>query len=483
MTDTLPLSDSPAVPSVSQMSRHHHLALAAIVGALSLVLLALGWNAYARQHAALWWTLSSQSEQLQLALNDTLDVARSHVSTMRLATERNLRQPTLADSGVVERLERRNQAPLRDAPWDRLPEDLVKDIGSVQVDPSPSKDGLNAYRRDIPAPLGALAQVTSSHSQHKRLQWSYFLDAQKQWRWVYPAQSREQLLSATSQTDMAGTLAVLWDAAGTSPLDAAGPARNPHKELVWTAVHTDPIQKNGVVSVLAPVYSADRYLGVVGTDLTLDALNTVLQERTLNLGNAWVVDSQGQVLAHSASAAAALPAGPYNRDTGWLHFALRGTDWNLLVQAPSAQLRKATWAALVPMLLTAVLGLLSVVGASLWLRKYYVQPALQLAEYVRTTDTPHIKRPPPAPPLWAPWFESATRFAMQRRDQTRAQYQRIQQLELELRDQATALRNTHMEHERAMGEKAAELRSAYAQLSATLAQHGQASTPTPGDSD
>ena len=482
MNDTLPLTDGPAAPSVPQMLRHQHRTLAAIVGALGLVLLVIGWSAYARQRATLWWTLSSQGEQLQLALNDTLDVARSHVSAMRLATERNLRQPTLADNGVIDRLDRRNQAPLRDAPWDRLPEDIVKDIGAVQIDPSPGKDGLSAYRRDIQAPLGALAQVAAAHSQHKRLQWSYFLDAQKQWRWVYPAQSREQILSATGQADMTGGLAMLWDAAGTTPLDAAGPTRNPNKELVWTSAHTDPIMKTGVVSVLAPVYAAERYVGVVGTDLTLDALSTVLQERALTLGNAWVIDSQGQVLAHSPTAAATLPAGPRTADEGWLQFALRGTNWSLQVQAPRGKLARATWAALVPMLITSVLGLLAAVGVALWLGKRYSEPALALADYVRSTDTPHIKRPPPMPPLWAPWFESALRFALQRRDHAMAQHQHIQQLELQLREQALALRTTQLEHEQALAGKAAELRSAYAQLSATLAQHGQAPAPTQGES-
>nr|WP_315493699.1 cache domain-containing protein [uncultured Rhodoferax sp.] len=465
MSDTVPHTEAPA-PSARHIHRQHATALAIVMAVFTVALLAYGWSVYARQRAALWWGLSSQGEQIQLALNDTLDVARSHVSGMRQSTERNLRQPLLADTSLVDRLERRNLAPLRDAPWDRLPQDLVKEVGAVHVDPGADA---TAYRRGVEAPLGALAQVAASHSQHQRLQWSYFYDAQKQWRWVYPAQSREDLLTATGQADMAGALATLWDAGGTTPLDAASPTRNPQKELVWTAAHTDPLKKTAVVSVLAPVYSAERYAGVVGADLTLDALSAVLLQRALPMGQAWVVNSQGQVLASSEAKPSALPAGPYVPDAGWLRFALRGTDWSLLVHAPASVVARKTLAQMVPMLATGVAGLLALLVACLWLSRRFTQPALQLAEYVQQTEGPSIKRPPPVPALWKPWFDRVARLALQRRDQVMGAHQRTTQLENQAAQHIVDLRNTAAEHEAQLAVRAGELRSAYAQLSAALA--------------
>lgn len=465
MPDTAPPQETPA-PSARFIRRHHATALALVVGFFVLALLAYGWSVYARQRATLWWTLSSQGEQVQLALNDTLDVARSHVAAMRQTTERNLRQPLLADNGLVDRLERRNLAPLRDAPWDRLPQDLVKEVGSVHVDPSTDP---TAYRRGVEAPLGTLAQVSASHSQHQRLQSSYFYDAQKQWRWVYPAQPRDELLTATGKADMGAALAVLWDAGGTAPLDAAGPARNPQKELVWTAPHTDPLKKTGVVSVLAPVYSGERYAGVVGADLTLEALRNVLVQRAPSLGQSWVVNSQGQVLAHGDPKAAALPAGPTTPEAGWLRFALRGTDWSLLVHAPGGLLLRQTLLNMLPMLLTGLAGALALTGACLWLARRYTLPALQLAEYVQQTEGPTIKRPPPVPPLWKPWFERVGKLALQRRDQVMAAHNRSVQLENQALQHTNDMRAAAAEHEAQMATRAGELRSAYAQLSAALA--------------
>ncbi len=465
MSDTVPHPETPA-PSARHIQRQQYTALAVVMAIFTVALLAYGWSVYARQRAVLWWGLSSQGEQIQLALNDTLDLARSHVTGMRQSIERNLRQPLLADTSLVDRLERRNLAPLRDAPWDRLPQDLVKEVGAVHVDP---RADAAAYRRGVEVPLGALAQVAASHNQHQRLQWSYFYDAQKQWRWVYPAQSRENLLTATGQADMVGALATLWDAGGTTPLDAAGPTRNPQKEVVWTAAHTDPLKKTAVVSVLAPVYSGERYTGVVGADLGLDALNTVLLQHALPMGKAWVVNSQEQVLASSEAKAGPLPAGPYVPEAGWLRFALRGTDWSLLVHAPGSMVTRKTLGEMVPMLVTGVAGMLVALAASLWLSRRFIQPALQLAEYVQQADGPTIKRPPTVPALWKPWFDTAASMALQRRDMVMNAYQHTTQLENLTTRHLADMRNAAAEHETQLAARAGELRSAYAQLSAALA--------------
>ncbi|WP_294767538.1 cache domain-containing protein [uncultured Rhodoferax sp.] len=465
MSDTAPPQETPA-PSARLIRRRHTTALALVVGLFALAVLLYGWSVYAKQRAALWWSLSSQAVQLQLALNDTLDVARSHVATMRQTTERNLRQPLLADNTLVDRLERRNLAPLRDAPWDRLPQELVKEVGSVHVDPN--GDAM-AYRRGVEAPMGALGQVSASHGQHQRLSSSYFYDAQKQWRWVYPAQPRDELLTATGKADMGAALAALWDAGGTTPLDAAGPARNPQKELVWTAAHTDPVKKTGVVSVLAPVYSGERYVGLVGADLTLEALHNVLVQRALPMGQAWVVNGQGQVITSGATKDAALPAGPYTPEAGWMRLALRGTDWSLLIHAPNGMLMRQTLQQMVPMLVTGVAAVLALLGACLWLAQRYTLPALQLAEYVQQTEGPAIKRPPPVPPIWKPWFDRVARAALQRRDQAVATHNRSTQLEHQALQHANDMRAAAAEHEAQMAARAGELRSAYAQLSAALA--------------
>ncbi|WNO04670.1 cache domain-containing protein [Rhodoferax mekongensis] len=424
MPNTAPAPEAPAL-NAQGLTRKHHLSLVLVLGGLALVLLLGSWSLYSRQKAALTWALSAQGEQLQLALNDTLDAARLHAMGMRQSAERNLRQPLFNDSSLAERLERRNLAPLRDAPWDRMPQDLAKDMGAVHTNPAASGD----YRRELNAPLGALGQAVAAHAQQQRLAWSYFFDAQKRWRWVYPAQARDEVLIATGKADMGAALPVLWDAAG---LDAAGPARNPQKEPVWSAPHTDPFKKITVVSALAPVYVGEAFVGAMGTDLSLEALGTVMQQRPLAMGQAWVIDKEGRVLASSDTKAGTPPSGPYTTEAGWLRYALRGSPFSLVIYAPDGVVASHTLGKLMPMLVTGLLGLLAAAGTALWLSRQFTLPALQLADYVQNAEGPNIKRPPKVPALWKPWFDRAARAALDRRDQVMHHHQRSSQLEKQI---------------------------------------------------
>ena len=440
MTTAAPSPEAPVL-SVRALMRKHDLSLALVLIGLALALLLGTLSLYGRQKAALVWSLSTQGEQLQLALNDTLNATRQHAMGMRQSAERNLRQPLFSDASLAERLERRNPAPLRDAPWDRIPQDLAKDMGAIHLDPTVAGD----YRRELNVPLGALAQAVAAHTQQQRLVWSYFYDAQKRWRWVYPAQSRDEVLAAAGKTDMGAALPVFWNAAGTTPVEAAGPARNPQKETVWTAVHTDPVKKINVVSVLAPVYNGETYFGTMGVDMAVDALNTVLLQRPLVIGQAWVVDQEGRALASSDAKAAALLPGPYTRDAGWLNFALRGSPFSLLVYAPSGVIASHALRQLLPALITGLLALLAGAGTALWLSRRFTLPALQLAYYVQNTGGPSVKRPPKVPALWKPWFDRAVQAARDQRDQVVQQHQsstqlqgRVAQLEAQLQAQLVA---------------------------------------------
>lgn len=470
----------PAPPSARTLQQRYLITLAAVAAVYLLVVLGYGWSTLQRQRTSQWWALSSQAEQLQSALNDRMDVARSHVSALRSSTERSLRQPLLADSGWAERLERRNLAPLRDAPWDRLPQELTRDVGALHL--GPALDGA-ALRHGLGALAAAVPTAAASHAQHPNLIWSYFLDAQRQWRWVYPAQARDELLTATGTPDMGAALQKLADAQGSRPLERAGPQTNPEKQLVWSPPHLDAMGKTTVISALAPVYDGETYLGVVGTDMNVAALQQVLAQRPLPMGDAWVVDAQGALVASAGASGANGPDANtvYDRSSGWLRLALRDTDWSLLVYAPPAVQSGLAWHALLPFCVIAGLGLLVLLGGGLLLQRLFLQPALQLADYVEQADGMTVKRPPPSTAIWKPWFDRVARNAVQRRDRMLAVHQTTTQLENQLLQSAALARSTATDHDAQLLEKAAELRSTYAQLSAALAdaQAAQNAARTP----
>ena len=84
----------------------------------------------------------------------------------------------------------------------------------------------------------------------------------------------------------------------------AGPAKNPERRPVWSDVYQDRSQKIAMVSVTRPAYDGDRFLGIVGQDVTLDQIFertvNVRLEGTTNL----LVHRNGNLIAHPTLAAA-----------------------------------------------------------------------------------------------------------------------------------------------------------------------------------
>jgi hypothetical protein len=139
------------------------------------------------------------------------------------------------------------------------------------------------------------------------------------------------------------------------------------------------------------------------------------------------------------------------------------------VHAPPSEVARATLDKMLAFISLGVVALLAVAGSCLWLARQFSVPALQLADYLQNTNGPNIKRPPPVPAMWKPWFDRVARLALQRRDQVLATHQRTSQLEGHIAQNLVDQRNATAAHEAQMAERAGELRSAYAQLSATLA--------------
>jgi diguanylate cyclase (GGDEF)-like protein len=54
----------------------------------------------------------------------------------------------------------------------------------------------------------------------------------------------------------------------------AAPIANPERKTIWTPLYLDPAGQGLMISLIAPIYVKDEFLGVVGTDVTLKNLVT-----------------------------------------------------------------------------------------------------------------------------------------------------------------------------------------------------------------
>ena len=276
---------------------------------------------------------------------------------------------------------------------------------------------------------------------------------------IYPKISREEILQVNRATTMKDALKTLFDEANTAPVTRAGPQRNPERAQVWTAPYLDFGGKGMMVSLLAPVYLAQEFVGVVGTDVTLAMLDTVLQQRPLRLGRALVVDQAGHLLADSQQAlkgaqanirlsdviAAAPSLLPTREDPAWRQFTLRGTAWTLLLHLPpdvvhaELQTRLRPYFALAIMLVAAILGLA-------WVQnRRYARPALRLAEYVELLESDAQAPTPRVPTHWQRWFDHLASSARERRNLLAQTQQHASELESKVEQRTADLRRANAE--------------------------------------
>lgn len=314
------------------LAKRHRLTLNASVAVLLAVLFAYVWISVANGRGTLRLAVHEQSKQLALALEDAIDVVRSHVFIGRTSVE---------------------HAFVRGGGANKSGQEVIRsESAALFVDPKANPDA-GEFAAALASASKMLPATAATHRWNPIFQWTYFYDAKARWFMIYPYLSQEDLFSATKTGDISAALRRLFDADGSRPIETVGPNKNPSRDMRWTAPYDDIAGKGRMVSLLAPVYLADQYMGVVGTDVTLKTLSKVVKSHAPLIGRALVVDTAGTVLADSGGALEGaarrvaiadifpgLTTLPAEGDKAWLRFPVRGTEWTVLVSLPDSVLNR-----------------------------------------------------------------------------------------------------------------------------------------------
>lgn len=441
---------SPVLVSAKTLQRRYLWTLLSSAMLLLLGIVVSGWFAVIAARGAFFAGVEARSVEVQQSINDKVDVAQSHISVMRRTLETRLQKPELADSSFFGRVATAAPGSPADSPWDTLGIGLSPHVGSVHVNPQAKLDR-KEFEAGVSVASSILAIAPGVHEHQKTFQWSYFYDAQERWFLVFPTMSRKDLFAGTATGDMAEAFKVVFDAGGTFPITAAGPKSNPGRYAVWTRPYLDAGGKGLMVTLLAPVYQGDRYNGVVGTDITLSILSSLLSKNGENSGRLFVVSATGELLGDSmgdaggrasvASISDVVPTIPLEQvvsgsvpkyegvDATWLQLPIIGTTWKLLVEVPHASVRQFVLQTLLPNVTLAIFLMLSVLGLAWIQNRRYAQPALQLAEYVDALESEPDKTAPSVPPFWSHWFEQVAKNSRDRRELLHKTLQNAAQLE------------------------------------------------------
>lgn len=180
----------------------------------------------------------------------------------------------------------------------------------------------------------------------------------------------------------------------------------------------------------AAVQQAKRQVGTVGVEIRLDFLSDFLHDMAPALGELWLFDADGRLLADSTgqtqaaqqvlTTTTALPAalhtltlpalaasGDFQAQTGYqvLALPLATAPWTLVYAVPTQHLNAALLPRLLPYAVILAGLVLTLLLTQLVLRRQFVAPALALVDYLSAESRQQQPTPPRLPRLWQPWLE------------------------------------------------------------------------------
>lgn len=241
------------------------------------------------------------------------------------------------------------------------------------------------------------------------------------------------------------------------------PENNPQHDLFWTPIYLDIAGQGLMVTLAAPVYEQQRFLGTVAVDFTLNILSHFIQSFSYPQGTLMISGDDHQLLAHPSliiandhemkSLEMALPPELideidsilqqpnntviYHKKFGIIHKYLEQAPWHLIGIVPQRNIYKTVFknslfASLIPLL---GLGVCLIFMSSI-LKKAFVQPACQLTEHIEKEAqgaAQDINNN--LPELWKPWFNTiSTNFEDKRKllQELEAQIDAIKSTQLQL---------------------------------------------------
>ncbi|HEX5391935.1 MAG TPA: diguanylate cyclase [Rhodocyclaceae bacterium] len=267
------------------------------------------------------------------------------------------------------------------------------------------------------------------------LRWSYFFSAKKDLHVMSPWASSGEVLGA--EQSIRTFLQESW----TYEITKRGlPVQNPKHVRYWTKAYLDQAGAGMMVSLGAPIYWGDEFIGVMGTDVLLGFLSEFLWQFPDPDGLLVITNEYGQLLAdrRGATTAAAdvqsvdvtLPAslrpwlqqntqgleqGQRIGDNYVIAVTLDDPRWTILYVLPRSVVTARTLKHYVPQLIVSILLMISLVIVHRILWRLYVAPALAVANFVVNETVDASPPPPVVPPQWKTWVDAMTRVFSERR--------------------------------------------------------------------
>lgn len=387
-----------------RLARRARLFLLAIVLPLLTGGAVIGVLQYHRERERVLDDMTSASETYAISLDSVAKIASDHILGMKTWSERYFA---------------RNAAPLHLAhgffaprgpdvgrqgyDLDALPQALRPHVGQIVWLGEDPREAV-AAPAELRFALDLFSHILPVHEQNTLFQWSYFFGGTRDFLAAYPWMPSRALVEEAGHADLRAAV-TSWH---TYETYAGGlPANNPARRSYWTKPYMDAAGAGAMVSVAAPVYVGDRFMGTVNADVTLKTLTELLARWPRKTGALWVIDDKGFVLATTDSVpqtaplalaelaapglsaaylarAATTPGTVVSQDGHSMVLrTVPHAPWRLVYVASDAQVRALLMPQFLPYAAILVLLLLSIGAAVFVFRRQFIEPALRLVVSIR----------------------------------------------------------------------------------------------------
>jgi PAS domain S-box-containing protein len=427
--------------SYPPLSRRYAAVVAACALPLVLIIGGLAYYQSQSQRRAQLESFASDLAEAKLVVEGVTKEALDHVSQLKAQAEDILSGRIDAGSAEVSALlaapGTRSGEPVADTlTLDRIEgTPFAPKLGNLLAEPS--RLG-RAEPHELDMALALFEPMRLTHKVSPYLRWSYYFSASGAFITMYPFVPQEELVAGLghkSVADMVDSYLTYDVFVGVTP------ANNDASRPYWSPVYLDAAGSGWMVSHTAAVSGERGFAGVVGTDLLLGFLDDTLARIPMSVGQLWIVNPKGELVADRArtpveggatrhlsdvmppALAKADPEFKTILTTGQTHLGghnvfsvpVAGTPWSLVHVVSDSEVNGMLAGRLLPYGVILLALVVTLVAAHQMLRRQFIWPAMALVDHLGAESAGGDRHKIEVPKLWQPWAELVSRIFAENR--------------------------------------------------------------------
>ncbi len=218
------------------------------------------------------------------------------------------------------------------------------------------------------------------------------------------------------------------------------PELNPGKGIFWTSIYLDEAGKGTMVTAATPIYRNSEFLGTVAIDFTLEELGNYVKSFRPDLGELSIINSTGQLLAHTNITLTdnsifkeAIPEGvlidavapkcdnlklvPLSQGYQYICYQLKNAPWQVIYIEKTQSFVSSIFSSIgiVFIVLLASLGVLLYIIKKITFREF-IYPAESLVRHISRQGVSEKAPSRFIPSVWLPWFSTISETFLQNRN-------------------------------------------------------------------